>query len=361
MTKENENENETEVEILNKEYLINSFFYLGGNSNPERTAELQEKLEKYIKINGSDKQIEDILRLIEMYNLEAEFNDFEKSCEIVAPIIERANAQDEFDLFDIRIITVAVGHTKNYAQSWLIGEKLLRDLEKYKNHHRYSKIKMAIHSNVAYRPKRAKYYENVSDYEELKKQFSIHIEEAIRLCKKEDLQAALGTNFVRKGIFVGDLDIIEKGLSLIKENGTEKSYEMALNDINEHKSFIKFPVTTLQLKSIIGKNIKIHRKVNRIRCEELADMLGISGSNLRHIERGYKAPSLSILFKLSGFLKVSIDTLFHDTSKETPLRDKNALELNEISTIASKLTDKELKSAVIMLRQILHLREDNQI
>jgi len=300
-----------------------------------------------------------------VYKAESEFNDFEKSCEIVAPILKRADTQDELNLVDIRIITVAVGHTKNYKQSILIGAKLLRDLEKYKNHPRYRRIKMAIHSNIASRLRYAKYHDDdvndVSVYEELKKEFLIHIERAIELCKKEGFKSALGTNTVRKGLFLGDFDLVEKGLELIKENGNDTSYEMASVEVNEYKAFIKFPVTIPQLKAIIGKNIKIQRKANRIRCEELADMLGISGSTLRHIERGYKATNLSILFKLSGYLKVSIDTFFHDASKESPLRDKNALELNEISTITSKLNDKELKAAVIVLRQILHLRDDNQI
>ena len=351
------NEYKKEAKILDKEDLINKFFNLGGNSQTESIEEIQEKLKEYQKLNGSDKQISDILLLIKMSKLEAKFDDFEESCEIVAPIIERATTQEELDLFDIRIVTAVVGHTKNYKQSWLIGEKLLRDLEKYKDHPKYSRIKMAINSNVGSRSKRSKYHDNVSDYEELKKQFLIHIENAINLCKKENFKDFNGINTVRKGLFLGDFDLVEKGLKFIEENGNGASYKMAVTEINEYKAFIRFPVTVPQLKSIIGKNIKIHRKASRIRCEELADMLGIENSTLRHIERGAKNISLSILFKLSGFLRISIDTLFHDKSKELPLLDNNALELNEINTMILQFDPKELSSLKVVIRQILHLKK----
>jgi len=350
-----------EIEILDKEDLINKFFNLGGNSQIESIKEIQEKLEEYQKLNGSDKQVSDILLLIKMSKLEAKFNDFEESCEIVAPIIERATTQEELDLFDIRIATAVVGHTKNYKQSWLIGKKLLRDLEKYEDHPKYSRIKMSINSNVGYRSKRSKYYDDVSDYEELKKQFLIHIENAIDLCKKEDFKYALGINTVRKGLFLGDFDLVEKGLKSIEENANDKSYEMAITEINEYKAFARFPVTVPQLKSIIGKNIKIHRKASRIKSEELADMLGIENSALRHIERGAKNISLSILFKLSGFLRVSIDTLFHDASKEVPPTDMTPILLNELNTMLVQFKPEELKNLTVVVRQFLSLKKMNDI
>ncbi|MCL1936166.1 MAG: helix-turn-helix domain-containing protein, partial [Defluviitaleaceae bacterium] len=126
--------------------------------------------------------------------------------------------------------------------------------------------------------------------------------------------------------------------------------------INEYKAFIRFPVTVPQLKSIIGKNIKIHRKASRIRSEELADMLGIESSTLRHIERGNKNISLSVLFKLSGFLRISIDTLFHDAGKEVLPRDKSPILINELNTMIVQFDPEELEDLTVVVRQFLNLK-----
>ncbi|MCL1935789.1 MAG: helix-turn-helix domain-containing protein [Defluviitaleaceae bacterium] len=346
-------------EKYTKEQLLEEFFETGNNGETEKIKIVEEKIKRYRNKNGYDKQVEDVLLLIKMFKSEAKFSDFEESSKIVFPILERARIQIDLDLTDIRIMATAVSHTKNYRQSFLLGEKLLRYLEKYSNHYKHPRIQMVVHSGVSSRLVRSKYYDNVSDYEELRKYFLLHIEKAIGLCKKEKFKDFLGVNVVMKGIFLGDFDIVQKGLSLAAEYGNHALYEMLLLMIKEYKSFIEFPITTAQLKTILGKNIKMLRKANKISVEELSDMLGIaSSSTLRHIERGSQEPSIVILLKLSKIFNVSINSLFQDSSNESLQIDSNSLKLNEIRTMIMKLDAKELKYFESMLRQMLDLRKE---
>ncbi|MCL1934820.1 MAG: helix-turn-helix domain-containing protein [Defluviitaleaceae bacterium] len=291
-----------------------------------------------------------------MYTLELKSDNFKKSCKTVEPIIKRISMQDKLDLYDIRIAATAIGHTEDVSQSFIIGEKLLKELEKYSNHYRYHRIKMTIHSNITSRLARAKYYDNVLNHEELRKKFLIHIEKAIKLCRKEKFNDALSVNLVKKGLFFGDFDIVEKGLNIAEEYGNDTLYEMVVLMIEQYKSFHKFTMTTTELKAIVGKNIQAHRKANRIRSDEMAEMIGIGSiSTLSHIERGFKQVGLSTLIKLSGIFKVSVDTLLRDSSKESPPTGVNVVKLNEINALIEEFEPEDLDDVAVVIRKLLHM------
>ena len=53
--------------------------------------------------------------------------------------------------------------------------------------------------------------------------------------------------------------------------------------------------------------IRNERKNKRITQEELAEMLEVSPTHVKHIESGHRKPSIEILFELAEILNISLD------------------------------------------------------
>ena len=57
----------------------------------------------------------------------------------------------------------------------------------------------------------------------------------------------------------------------------------------------------------LQKAIRQERKSKRITYEELAEMLDISPTHIKHIESGHRKPSIEILFEIARVLNLSLD------------------------------------------------------
>ena len=63
--------------------------------------------------------------------------------------------------------------------------------------------------------------------------------------------------------------------------------------------------------------IRNERKNKRITQEELAEMLEVSPTHVKHIESGHRKPSVEILFALAKILNISLDGVVFPKN-ETP-------------------------------------------
>lgn len=63
--------------------------------------------------------------------------------------------------------------------------------------------------------------------------------------------------------------------------------------------------------------IRNERKNKRITQEELAEMLEVSPTHVKHIESGHRKPSVEILFALAKILNISLDEVVFPKN-ETP-------------------------------------------
>ncbi len=68
----------------------------------------------------------------------------------------------------------------------------------------------------------------------------------------------------------------------------------------------------MDVKKLLGRNIKKYRKSLNLSQEELAEKLNISPKHLSNIERGRKFASAELIGKLSDTLKISVSSLFFD-------------------------------------------------
>lgn len=71
-----------------------------------------------------------------------------------------------------------------------------------------------------------------------------------------------------------------------------------------------------KLKKIIGTNIKIYRKLNELKVDDLAKLLDLTPGYIGLIERGTRGATPLTLYKLSEIFNLSINDFFieHDFS-----------------------------------------------
>ena len=59
--------------------------------------------------------------------------------------------------------------------------------------------------------------------------------------------------------------------------------------------------------ALLREAIRNERKDKRITQEELAEMLEVSPTHVKHIESGHRKPSIEILFEITKILNISLD------------------------------------------------------
>lgn len=89
---------------------------------------------------------------------------------------------------------------------------------------------------------------------------------------------------------------------------------------------------------LLGEHIKSARIKKELTQEELAELLDITPTHVKHIESGHRKPSIEILFKAAKILDMSVDNvIFSDTDDE--LKKSN---INEINNLLLKCETKEI-------------------
>jgi transcriptional regulator with XRE-family HTH domain len=80
-----------------------------------------------------------------------------------------------------------------------------------------------------------------------------------------------------------------------------------------------------KLNSIIGKNLKILRKKNKITQAQLAERLNYSDKAVSKWEKGESLPPIDIFYKLSRMYKVSLDSIVGEEKVKVREIDKQDL------------------------------------
>ena len=103
--------------------------------------------------------------------------------------------------------------------------------------------------------------------------------------------------------------------------------------------------------ALLREAIRNERKDKRITQEELAEMLEVSPTHIKHIESGHRKPSIEILFEIAKILNISLDSVVFSKSESayTDTREKidrlldisNEASLRFILSVLEALREKE--------------------
>lgn len=98
---------------------------------------------------------------------------------------------------------------------------------------------------------------------------------------------------------------------------------------------------------LLGDTIRQARIDNKLTQEQLAELVQITPTHLKHIESEHRKPSIEVLFALAETLHFSLDALFiTDDSKEHSRRKK------ELQLLINTCSDNELDVLIAALREL---------
>ncbi len=103
-------------------------------------------------------------------------------------------------------------------------------------------------------------------------------------------------------------------------------------------------------KGILGNAIRRARLDMQLSQEELAEMVGITVTHLKHLESEHRKPSIEVLFRLTETLHISLDNLL------TPKQNERELLLQEANLRLNQCSSYEIKLAIALLDAMLRER-----
>lgn len=105
---------------------------------------------------------------------------------------------------------------------------------------------------------------------------------------------------------------------------------------------------------LLGDTIRQARIDNKLTQEQLAELVQITPTHLKHIESEHRKPSIEVLFALAETLHFSLDALFiTDGSKEHSRRK------NELQLLINTCNDNELDVLIAALRELSTQKRTN--
>lgn len=103
-------------------------------------------------------------------------------------------------------------------------------------------------------------------------------------------------------------------------------------------------------KGILGNAIRSARIEHKLSQEELAEIVGITPTHLKHIESEHRKPSIEVLFRLAKTLHLSIDNILFDS------RDLRREKIQELENLLTLCSEKELQIVCDLIHSLFENR-----
>ena len=101
--------------------------------------------------------------------------------------------------------------------------------------------------------------------------------------------------------------------------------------------------------ALLREAIRNERKDKRITQEELAEMLEVSPTHIKHIESGHRKPSIEILFEITKILNISLDGVVF--SKNESARTDTREKVNRLLDVSDEASLHFILSVLEALRE----------
>lgn len=105
-------------------------------------------------------------------------------------------------------------------------------------------------------------------------------------------------------------------------------------------------------QGLLGNTIRQARIDNKLTQEQLAELVQITPTHLKHLESEHRKPSIEVLFALASVLHFSLDALL--LTDET---SEHARRKNELNLLIDECTDSELDVLIASLRELVHQKQ----
>ena len=314
--KEHDHERETE-----KQRLVDAFFGILATHHTKEIRTLSKELKAFTDTHGSDRQIDDIITLAKISMMSRKNDDFEKQCRLSKSILQRIDELATWELTDLRILSATGLVSKDFdLVSRLFDRALFLLNTDYTTAAFYEKAMWAMYYNVSSTLLKLSYVlasdESVTDLidVQLKTCLDISCERSQKLFSEDkSYQVFYGTALVRKGLFLDEQLIIEKGEKLVKDTGQSVAKRMLEEEKQAYEFATKDKVGKHPFRKHVSANLRMHRQMRNLSIFELADLAEIHYNTVSQIESGAMGMSDYVLYRLAGALNVPMQDLVIDT------------------------------------------------
>lgn len=340
---------------MTKQELLYEALHIPMGTNSKNTKAVKNKLLSYMEENGTDPQLRDAIRFLDIVVMEIKNNNFEACSDMAQPIFYRLANPDNWDFYDILILSRVLDYTETYNEAYQLSNKILDKLEQYKDKGNYKIIKIETYLNTILRMLRERHFnldKSVAS-EELDGHFSNYLEKAMKIA--DDNQPTFNVYKeiakIRQGLFYNDdqltndsfrrLRLINKGAYIFMEISAKKFH--FLTESAEKKS---------RVASTIGKSIKKKRKEMGLTAKALSEAIGKTPSFIGQLEVGERAPSTKTLMRLCDFFDVTPNYFYlleDNQDSDTSPRDNKMTLLNGY---AKELSDAQLQLLINVARDL---------
>ena len=334
--------------MSNKYELLDAFFCAGGNHHMAMVKQVETKLFEYIRDHGEDSQVVDVLRIIKIYEIESEHDDFEASSDIATLILDRLIEADEWDFYDLKILSQVIDYTETFDYTLFLANDAFKRLEDFAHEKRYAHIKAALYVNVTTRLLRAAIYDmdGLQPTKALKDAFKKYVEAGMAFCEKHNLNIHKDVMCIRQGIFFKDPVSVDKGFASLKAAGEHEVYRMMQETAIEYNYYNELSISKRQFNEIVGKNVRKKRKSLDLRMSDVAEIIGVTIPAIALMERGDRSITGHNLVKMAYIFKVPVETFFDGIITMYDVAVKNKAVYQKLMALAAKFTESELEAVV---------------
>jgi|GEM_PF-3635534 len=202
-----------------KEKLIKSFFDIRGNEQNKKLKRCKDELERFL-VKNNDSDLTDLLNLVNALITYYENSDKEEARRWVIDIWDKLNSKPNFSLYDIRLLNYILFTEPDIEKLVEYVDYALEQLEIYKFHEDYIRVKVALKLNLLNLLLEAKFFNEQFNDELTAKMFEV-IEEVIALNLTHQLNNKyyIGLANMYKGILLKNKNTIYVGFILLESSG----------------------------------------------------------------------------------------------------------------------------------------------
>ena len=330
--------------------LLDEYFALGYNDNSKATADIKKRVKAYIRNEGKDRQLQELLLLMEFNDAMMKSNKFADHCYVVRPILDRLYQCDEWDLYDLRILSTSGLCIDDLDKIKFFLDKAINILDTtYINEPFYKRAKVMFYSNPTHTLIKMKcHYHDTKDSEKLSTINALiekWIANTLEICGKDDsliIPRTIAT--LRKGIYTEDSDLIEENLSLLSRHASKELYKIIENESLDYNYAIYGIISEKNFKIQVANNIRKYRKSAGYTLEQLSELADVPMEFLRQMETKGRSVTGFNLYKVANALKVPTDEIMGVYIDYDPEKNKIKFKLFRLldplpESLLSKLYD----------------------
>ena len=298
-----------------KESLVREFLNIMGNHDA-KVDSLIRRMTAYMSDNP-DRELEFMLITMQVCKESYKSNNFELCIQMASPVFEKVmninnGGIQPLSFLELTILATIIEFSPNFKVARDLAKKILALLDTEYSHEKMCNVaREMVSHNILPVLLRAKCYKSEGNRAEVQSLFDENLKKARLANERAKRHAYLAWLQIQEGIFYVDTELVDQGITWLKENERKTWYPSAVDELLTYYRHLGDEITKSQLDILVGYRIRKIRESQEIHIEEAAEFIGLTDNALEQIESGRRGAKGIHLYKLSHLFKVDISYFYY--------------------------------------------------